>query len=73
MYSEYYGLKPCPFCGKHTAVILKEPTYGEERINGYQYQVVCDVHEEGCGGSGGYYDTIKEAKEAWNRRAENDD
>ena len=61
-------LKPCPFCGKKVSVIL----YWEGRINGYQYQVVCDVYENGCGASGRYCDTVEEAKEVWNRRAEND-
>ena len=64
-----YNLKPCPFCGKDLAVIFKEPTYLEGRINGYQYQIVCDFQNEGCGASSGYYDMIAEAKEAWNRRA----
>ena len=65
-------LKPCPFCGKCFAVIFKEPTYWENSINGYQYQVVCDAQNEGCGASAGYSDTTREAVEAWNRRAEND-
>lgn len=66
-------LKPCPFCGKDKAVILKEPIFWEGNLNGYQYQVVCDIQNEGCGASAGYRDTIKDAKNAWNRRAYNDD
>ena len=62
------NLIPCPFCGKDTAVILKEPIFSEGTVYGFQYQVICDMHNDGCGASAGYRDTISEAKEAWNRR-----
>lgn len=33
-------------------------------------QVVCNVHEGGCGASSGYYDSEAKAIAAWNRQAE---
>ena len=65
-------LKPCPFCGGTNIVMCREPNFWEGHINGYQYQVVCDASCGGCGSSCGYEESITEAREAWNRRAEND-
>jgi hypothetical protein len=59
----------CPFCGGTDIVMCKEPNFFEGHINGYQYQVVCDAScGYGCGASSGFYDTIGEAKAAWNKR-----
>ncbi len=78
-------LKPCPFCGKKVAVMtnahdLEECSNFENdnchcsefESNPCEYNtVVCDVNKGGCGASSGYYPTIEEAIEAWNRRADN--
>lgn len=67
-------LKPCPFCGKtENLCITREPNYWDNKLAGYQYQVVCDAscNNGGCGSSCGFKDSITEAKEAWNRRADN--
>lgn len=66
-------LLPCPFCGKtETLCITREPYYWDNILKGYQYQVVCDAsgNNGGCGSSCGFKDSMTEAKEAWNRRAE---
>ena len=60
-------LKPCPFCGGY-AIALQVGETIEDR----QYQVICpwDNNElHGCGSSSGFYETLKDAIEAWNRRA----
>lgn len=54
---------PCPFCGNSWS-----PTYWKPEGSVNQ-TIVCDVHSNGCGATGGYYGTKKEAIEAWNRRA----
>ena len=59
-------LKPCPFCGQEKNIVV----LSENVCDGRQYQIVCDATGEGCGACCGWQDTIKEAKEAWNRRAE---
>ena len=60
-------LKPCPFCGQTEYLCVWAEGIKENR----QYQVVCDAsHDGGCGASSGWKDTIMEAKEAWNRRAQ---
>lgn len=63
-----YNLKPCPFCGNtSTLVICRE--HVECCDIDYQYQVVCDAScDIGCGASSGYTDTITDAVKAWNRR-----
>lgn len=60
-------LKPCPFCGQTEYLCVWAEGIKENR----QYLVVCDVsHDGGCGASSGWKNTIMEAKEAWNRRAD---
>ncbi|MBR1437353.1 MAG: Lar family restriction alleviation protein [Synergistaceae bacterium] len=51
--------KPCPFCGCDDIGIW----YDDEDFNGYQ------VYCESCGYMSIHYDTPEEAREAWNRRA----
>ena len=61
-------LKPCPFCGQEKYIVVLAEGHCDNR----QYQIVCDASGEGgCGASCGWQDTLKEAKEAWNRRADN--
>lgn len=60
-------LKPCPFCGKSDYLVVLAEGHCDNR----QYQIVCDASGEGgCGASCGWQDSLKEAKEAWNRRAD---
>lgn len=51
-------LKPCPFCGGEAAVWRSERTL--------KHQIVCT----GCLASTGQFESIDDAAEAWNRRAE---
>lgn len=68
------GLKPCPFCGRvdKLKVWKTEQRWDHGVIE--NWRVVCNREgdETGCGGSGGVYRTRREAIEAWNRRADND-
>lgn len=74
------ALKPCPFCGKSVAEIddakeLEDCPYFDDCDHAdfeqcEMHSVVCDVHKGGCGASSGYFYTVEEAAEAWNRRAE---
>jgi len=63
-------LKPCPFCGQRKYVVMCRS--GEPP---YDYYVVCDASGQkdnpnrGCGGSAGAGESIDEARELWNRRA----
>lgn len=62
-------LKPCPFCGEHNAYIM--PVYSgiRDEAEHKSYEVVCDC----CGASISIYDeyeTLEEAAEAWNHRAD---
>lgn len=62
-------LRPCPFCGKVNYLVVMAEQYGNEK----QYQIVCDASGDGgCGASCGWQDTLEKVKEAWNRRAYNE-
>lgn len=70
-------LKPCPSCGETDTIGFTDCRELEECKNfeccdyesdGYVC-VVCDANKGGCGASGGYAKTAKEAAEKWNRRA----
>lgn len=57
-------IKRCPFCGG-MAIVVKDNFQYE------QYQVMCPYMgggKGGCGASSGYYETMQEAMDAWNRR-----
>lgn len=65
------GLLPCPFCGSTTAMSLESSLEhaedDDERTE--QWQIVCDVHDDGCGCSTGWeFDSLESCKQ-WNRRA----
>lgn len=48
-------LKPCPFCGCIAELLTID----------YEFLCICNK----CGASTKYYETAKEAAEAWNNRA----
>lgn len=52
-------LKPCPFCGGNAVVDMDESWY-------WEYKAYCAL----CGVSMEYFETKKEAVEAWNRRVD---
>lgn len=64
-------LKPCPFCGDDWNLMVFEYDHHRWLSNTFvsRYKVVC-----GCGGcmDNGDFATEEEAREAWNRRANND-
>lgn len=63
------NLKPCPFCGQEKYLVV----YGDGDRDMRQYQIICDASGDGgCGASCGWQDTLEKVKEAWNRRAENE-
>ncbi len=66
-------LKPCPFCGQDTAVVV---THDEIRslpnTDDYEdanFAVCCNSLEGGCGATSGYNLTRKLARKAWNKRS----
>lgn len=74
--------KNCPFCGKGNALKLmtaqelaqQDSDYdGEFWEHSESWAVFCDASRPhgagGCGGSGGFFPTMRDAVEAWNRRA----
>ena len=68
-------LKPCPFCGECAHVRIADSNEMEgvgPSDEGYTsnpyHAVVCSFTDGGCGASGGYRSTEREAIEAWNRR-----
>lgn len=56
-------LKPCPFCGSEAFVSKFLTNFFAER-----YRVTCEV----CNSCGKTCKNSESAKEAWNRRAENE-
>ena len=60
-------LKPCPFCGRNHGLLIESIHHRLDDVT-----VFCDASGDkiGCGASCGYYNSKKEAIEAWNRRAE---
>ena len=69
-------LRECPFCDKDVAEIsncqeLEGCRHFEKCPSTEPYVcVVCNMHEGGCGASGGYYDSAEKAIAAWNSRAD---
>lgn len=65
-------LKPCPFCGSETEIIIEHPYFDSKKT---VYKMQCYTHMPYCllyAAELLEYDTLEEAAEAWNRRAEND-
>jgi Lar family restriction alleviation protein len=63
-------LKPCPHCGKlDTVWVGNRNKISGTKSDGQRIAVNCNRQIGGCGATGGYFDTEKEAVEAWNRRA----
>ena len=56
-------LKPCPFCGAEAHLEVRG--YDHKR----EYRVCCSAVYQ-CGGSQYWFDRMREAVAAWNRRAE---
>lgn len=72
--SEKVEFKPCPFCGGQSIDLdsckgLEECENFEECSSQY-HAIVCNWNKGGCGASSGYYPTVEEAIDAWNRRTE---
>lgn len=57
--SEELHLKPCPFCGSDDLDVYAGRYYNE-------YQIYC----EECGGRVGFYKSLPEAIEHWNKRVD---
>ncbi len=58
-------LKPCPFCGNKTPVMMTRR--GKDGWRDYFF-VLCDYNDGGCGASGQWNHYTDAAIEAWNRR-----
>jgi hypothetical protein len=81
--SEEIEILPCPHCGSKNAPNLSFETgttekKGENTIEtGDYWQVVCDASSDnslgGCGASGSYHKTEKQAIKSWNRRSKTPD
>lgn len=67
-------LLPCPFCGNQKVSVESSLEYldEEETQNRWEkWKIICSVHDEGCGGSSGFYDTVELATQRWNTRSLN--
>lgn len=62
-------LQRCPHCGKQE--VLEIVCDDETEDCSYFYSIVCNLNKGGCGASGGYRDSKKEAIETWNKRFSN--
>ena len=70
---ESYDLAPCPFCGKDTVAFIscrEVGVCGEFNRCGQEgsWAVACSFLHGGCGSSSGFFQTKREAAQAWNRR-----
>lgn len=67
-------VKACPFCKDEKAprVLTAEELSprGDPEENSNNFVVCCDVHENGCGGTGGFAQTSEQAIKQWNRRGD---
>lgn len=61
----------CPCCGELNSLSFeRNDEYLDEELPEIdrQYQIVCDVHDGGCGMSSGFYHDPAKTVESWNRR-----
>jgi hypothetical protein len=58
--------KACPFCGNVTSLTVILNTCDDEYCK--SYAVLCDYTHGGCGATGGYRESDKEAIAVWNLR-----
>ncbi len=72
MSADTAALLPCPFCGATDAVRLDDGDSWDFLPDGepVTWAVVCDYNRGGCGGSGGFRDSQKDAIAAWNQAAD---
>lgn len=71
--AEEFNLSPCPFCGKDSAMFIscrEVGACGEFNRCGQEgsWAVACSFLRAGCGSSSGFFQTKREAAQAWNRR-----
>ncbi len=61
-------LKPCPFCGGKGKI---EAENWWSATGNSKYLALCENYDNGCWGmQENWFDTLEQAIEAWNRRAE---
>lgn len=59
----------CPHCGELNSLSFeRSDEHDEEDDPNPQFQIVCDVHDGGCGSSSGFYYDPAKAAESWNAR-----
>lgn len=61
------ALKPCPFCGSKTPIIVQDDD-GSAGTS-IMYAIMCDPLHGGCCAQSGWEASEEEAIQAWNRRA----
>jgi len=64
-------LKKCPFCGSDQIDVITIGDLYEDDENSNSKIANCNFNKGGCGAVGGARPTVREAIEAWNRRAKN--
>lgn len=60
--------KPCPFCGSKDAPKCLKDNEIREDGNDFNYAVVCDIDDGGCGATGRYQLNRSGAVKYWNNR-----
>lgn len=58
-------LKPCPFCGRTEMLTIDSM---EDYLKDDIYRILCNIKDDGCGSSSGWYYSEEEAIRAWNTR-----
>lgn len=62
-------LKPCPFCGEPFFIIGRERLIDVDEVEGFTfYYIFCQK----CGARGPLEKTYEKAKDAWNKRSQNE-
>ena len=62
-------LESCPFCGSKTAPKVLTAVEIDQDVNAPDFAVCCQLDKRGCGATGCYALSPKEAIAKWNRRA----